>query len=146
MLASGSFRRVADRRDDVDVRAAAAEVPAHALADLVVAQLRGPEPAHVRGRRARRARARLGDQRRARADLTLIAVAALEGVALDEGALHRVQRLRRPEALGGDDLVALVREREREAGVDAAPVHEHRARAALAAVAAFLRARQAQVL
>ena len=50
------------------------------------------------------------------------------------------------QAFDGGDLVALVLEGEREAGVYPPPVDEHRACAALSVVAALLGAEQAQVL
>ena len=54
---------------------------------------------------------------------------------LDERRLHRVEFVALGETLDGRDLLAVVREREREAGVDPAAVDEHRATAALAVVA-----------
>ena len=44
----------------------------------------------------------------------------------------------------GRDLVAFMRDSETEAGIDAPPVHQHRARATLAVVASFLRAGEMQ--
>ena len=135
---------LAHRRDDVRIGAAAAQVAAHALADFVVAEP-GGAGAHVGRRRADLAGAVLVEQGDRRADLPRRAVAALEGVVLDERGLHRVQRLGRAEALDGGDVDAFLHHRERQAGVDAAAVDEHGAGAALAAVAALLGAGQAGV-
>ena len=74
------------------------------------------------------------------------AVAALIAVVLHEGGLHRMQVVRRAQALDGGDLVALVHHRERQAGVDPPAVDDHRAGAALAVVAALLGAGEMQVL
>ncbi|MNC56695.1 hypothetical protein D3C75_1063120 [compost metagenome] len=65
---------------------------------------------------------------------------------LDEGRLHRVQPVWRAEAFDGGDLRALVHHRQRQAGIDAPAVHQHRAGTALAVVAALLAAGQVQVL
>jgi hypothetical protein len=62
-------------------------------------------------------------------DLAQRAVAALEGIVLDEGRLQRVQRFPAGEALDGRDLGAIVHDRERETGVDPPPVQENGARA-----------------
>ena len=88
----------------------------------------------------------LVEHRDRRADLPGRAIAALVAVVLDEGRLHRMQVLRRAQAFDGGDLVALVHHRQRQAGIDAAPVDDHRAGAALAVVAALLGAGQVQVL
>src|SRR4051794_33576737 len=75
-----------DRRDDVGVGAAAADVAAHLLADVVVGT-----------------GVPLGEQSDARADLAGRAVAALEAVVLDERRLERVQAVAVGEALDGRD-------------------------------------------
>jgi len=61
---------------------------------------------------------------------------------LDEGRLHRVQLPGPAQALDRGDLGALVHDREAQAGIDAAAIHDHGAGAALALVAAFLGAGQ----
>src|SRR5689334_11982596 len=66
--------RFLDRREDVVVSAAAADVAAHQLADLVV----GAGVPFV-------------EQTDGRAELAGGAIAALEGVVLDEGRLHGVE-------------------------------------------------------
>jgi hypothetical protein len=53
---------------------------------------------------------------------------------------------RRAEALDGGDLRALVHHRQAQAGHDPPPIHQHRAGAALALVAALLGAGQVHVL
>ena len=74
---TGGARRILNRRDDVVVGAAAAQVAAHPVADLL-----------------RRAGVALGDAGDAGHDLPRRAVAALEGVTLDEGRLQRVELVR----------------------------------------------------
>jgi len=56
---------------------------------------------------------------------------------LDEGALQRMQFFTIGETFDGRDLVAFMRDSETEAGIDAPPVDQDRARAALAVIAAF---------
>ena len=75
-----------DRRDDVRVGAAAADVAAHQLADIVV----GPGVS-------------LGEQADGRADLAGGAIAALEGIVLDERRLHGVQLAPCGQPLDGRD-------------------------------------------
>jgi hypothetical protein len=70
----------------------------------------------------------------------------LEGVAVEEGDLQVAQVLRRSQPLDGGDLIALVHHRQRQTRVDAHAVHQHRAGAALAVVAALFRALQIEVL
>ena len=85
-----------------------------------------------------------GDRRH---DLARRAVAALQGVVVDEGLLHRMQR-----AVGGDRPSIVVTSRpsawtaRRQAGHDAPAVEMHRAGAALAVVAALLGAGQRELL
>ena len=76
------------------------------------------------------------------------AVAALRAPALRQLTLHRVQVVGRAEPLGGDDLLAVERERGQQAGVDRRPLaaavvgaragDEHRAGPALALRAPLL--------
>ena len=133
-----------DRLDDVGIGAAAADVAAHALAQLGIGQLR--RRGQVGGDVAGDAGLDLVEHRHGRADLPGRAVAALIAVVLDEGGLHRMQVLRRAEPLDGGDAVALVHHRQRQAGVDPPPVDDHRAGAALAVVAALLGAGEMQML
>ena len=119
-----------DRVDDVRIGRAAAQVAAHVFADFGVALGVAFLDA--------------GDRRH---DLAGRAVAALEGVVIDEGLLHRMQRaVRLGEAFDGGDLLALDARGERQARQHAAAVDQHRAGAALAMVAALLGAGQADVL
>ena len=57
-----------------------------------------------------------------------------------------MQRVGRAQALDGGHLVAVAGHGQRQAGVHPQAVHQNRAGAALAMVAALLRARQAQLL
>jgi hypothetical protein len=88
----------------------------------------------------------LGDAGNPGHDLPGRAVAALEGVALDEGGLQGMELLALGEALDGRDLAPVHEGGEREARLHALAIHQHRARAALAEAAALLRTREAQVL
>ncbi len=82
--------------------------------------------------------ARLAEQRDGRHDLAGSAVAALVGVLLEKGRLHRVQPSGRAEPFDGDDLVAALHRCQRQAGVRAPAVDVDGAGAALAVVAALL--------
>src|SRR5204863_9001261 len=93
--ASRLARELAHRRDDVHIGAAAAEISAHALADIVVAKLRALAP-------------RLVEERHAGEDLPRRAVAALEGIVLEKGLLHGMGSVAR-QALDGRDARALER-------------------------------------
>ena len=66
------------------------------------------------------------------------AIAALEGVSLDEGGLQGVELLALGQALDGRDLTSFHESGEREARFHALAVHQHRAGSALAESAAFL--------
>src|SRR5262249_17297918 len=77
------------------------------------------------------------DERDGGADLTRGAVAALEGIMLDERLLQGVQGVSFCKSLDGDNPRPLLHDRKREAGIDAPPVDQHGAGAALAVVAAF---------
>ncbi|VXC67062.1 hypothetical protein SPHINGO8AM_180051 [Sphingomonas sp. 8AM] len=59
--------------------------------------------------------------------------------------MQRMEVLGRAQPLDRHDLVVLVHHRQRQAGIDPPPVHQHRARAALAVVATFLGAGQPQM-
>jgi len=131
-------------RDDIHVRTAATDVAAHALADFFIRQLRRTA-SHVCGDRAGRAGVEFREQGRRRTDLPRRTVTALERILFDECALHWVQRAVARESFDRRDRFAFVHHGEREARVDAASIGEHRAGAALSAIAAFLRAREAGV-
>src|SRR6185503_15594183 len=85
------------------------------------------------------------------ADEARRAVAALGAAAVRHLPLHRVQRARRAETLGGDQLLAIQREHRHQARVQCGPEgatlavgpgHHHRAGTALALRAALLGAGQ----
>src|SRR5262249_39235522 len=110
-----------DRRHDVGIRAAAADIAAHELANIIT--------------RARPAR---GDQTGSRTDLPWGAITALEGVVLDEGLLQGMQRVPLRETFDRRDPRAVLHDRKRQAGVDRPAVDQNRTGAALAVVAALL--------
>ena len=115
LLAGGGLHRP----DDVVVAGAPAQVALEPAADLVLGRLRvvveQVDRLHDHARRA---------------------VAALEGVTLVEGGLHRVQLAVLGEPLDGGDLLAVRLDREHVAGLHAAAAQVHGAGAAVAGVAA----------
>src|SRR5258708_4415321 len=136
-----------DRRDDVGVGGAAAEIAAHALANLVVVEgdLVGTE---IGGDGAGPAGRGLAQHPDRRAELPRCAIAALEGVVRDERPLERVQVVatHRRQPLDRDDLTVLMRDGERQAAIDSSPVQQDGAGAALPMIAALLRAGNAEAL
>ena len=116
--------------DDVRIAGATAQIAAHVFADVGVVFGVSFDDAGDRGH-----------------DLSRRAVAALEGVVIDERLLHGMQRAVRPgEAFDRRDLASLRRRRKREAGENALAVHQDGASAALTVVAAFLGAGETDVL
>jgi hypothetical protein len=140
----GSARDFADRVDDIRIGAAAADVAAHAFAQLGGGEHRfgGQVAADV----ARDAALDFVEDRDGRTYLARRAIAALVAVMLHESGLHRMQPGGRAESLDRGDLGALVHHGQAEAGIDAAAIDDDRTRAALALVAALLGAGQLQVL
>src|SRR5581483_7093055 len=122
-----------DRRNDVDVGAAATDIATHPVAHGVLVDWCpfGTE---------------LVEHTERRADLARRAVAALNRVVLDERLLQRMQLSVPREPLDRRDLGVLAGDRENEAAVHPATVEQHGARAALAVIAALLRPREAEVL
>ena len=64
----------------------------------------------------------------------------------DERRLHGMQRVALRHALDGEDVRAVMADRQRQAGIDPPAVDQDRAGAALPAVAAFLGSGQVQAL
>src|SRR5439155_17661745 len=126
---AGGARRVLDRRDDVVVGSAAAEIPAHPVTDLL-----------------RRAGMTLVDAGDTGHDLSGRAVTALERIPLDEGGLQRMKLIALCQAFDSRDLASLDEGREGETRFHALAVHHDRAGAALAETTAFLRSGQMEVL
>ena len=79
-------------------------------------------------------------------DLAGRAEPALEAVMRDERRLHRMQLVALRHALDREDIRAVVADRQRQARIDPPPVDQHRAGAALSAVAALLGAGQIKPL
>src|SRR5262245_19045027 len=105
-------------------RAAAADVAVETLLDLLGSRVRiFLEEADARHDEARRAEA------------------AHQRVLVAERLLHRMELAGAGQAVDGANLLALTLNRERRTGVDRSSVHDHRAGAARAAVAAALVAR-----
>jgi len=110
-----------DGHDDVGVRPAAADVAAHALANL----RRGSGVMFI-------------EQRDRGHDLTWSAVTTLESVLLDVRGLDPVKPILVRQAFDCYDLFPLLHDCEGEAGVDSPPVNQDGAGPTLAAVAALL--------
>src|ERR1700730_13908462 len=127
---TASLRRdLADRRHDVRIRAAAAEIAAHELSDLLI-----------------RAGPPLVQQRDRRHDLPGRAVAALKAVMADERLLQWMQLPVPRESFDRRHLSALALRGEGEAGQHALAVDQDRARTARPLIAALLRPDQPEVL
>src|SRR5438552_385530 len=105
-------RRCSDRR-----RSDKCYVTAHIFADVLIAV--GVAFLHARDRRH---------------DLSGRAVAALEGILVDKGLLHRMQFVALRQSLDGENLLALGGQRQRKARDHAPPVDQYRAGAALPVV------------
>src|SRR5258706_4037773 len=116
--------RVLHGLDDIHVARAAAQVPADGLADLLLARI--PVAYEERAR---------GHQHARRAE------AALQTVLLGEALLHRMELAALLQALDRGDLRAVGLHREHGAGFDWLAVEVHRAGAAVARIAAGMRAR-----
>ena len=71
-------------------------------------------------------------------DHAVDAVAALDGLFVDEGLLDFVHILGVAQAFDGRDRFVLRRANRRDAGTDRDPVHDHRASTALGQAAAVL--------
>jgi len=96
--------RLLDRRDDVGVRPAAAEIAAHQFANFVGAR-----------------RLALGDQTRGRTDLPRRTVAALECVMVDERLLQRMQCAVHSQTLGRGHIGTVLHHGQGQAGIDPPP-------------------------
>jgi hypothetical protein len=116
-------------RDNVGIRATAANVPAHKLAHVI----HGPGSA-------------LGYHPHYRTDLTWRAVPALESVVINERLLQGMERTVLNKPLDGGDGGSLLHDSEREAGIDAAPIDKNRAGPALPMVTSLFRAHKPEVL
>src|ERR1700722_15179444 len=93
--------------DDAVVGAAATEIAAHPLAQLIVTE-RYRLRLEIRRDVTQHALAKLGGHADRRADLTGRAIAALKSVVFDERLLQGMQRARGAEALDGRDLAPLL--------------------------------------
>src|SRR5450830_1462995 len=118
-----------DRLQDVGIGAAAADVAAHAFADLCRRQKRCD--GQVGTDQTGNAVPDLLQHRYCRADLSRCAVAALVAVVFDEGCLHGMQPIRVTQAFDSDHFSAFVHHRQRQAGIDAAAIDDDRTGTAL---------------
>src|SRR5262249_30235090 len=115
-------------RDDVEIGAAAADVAAHQLADLV------SRPCTA-----------FFYQADGRTDLPRSAVPALERIVIDERLLNRMKRALFREPFDRRHRSAVLHDRQRQAGIDAAAINQDGAGAALTVIAAFFRAGETEV-
>ena len=113
--------RLLNRRDDIDVRAAAADIPAHVLANLIIG-----------GREA------FGHESHGRDDLPGRAITTLKSIVLDERRLQRMQVVAVGQPFDRRNCFALVHHRQRETRVDPFAINENGTRAALSKRTAFL--------
>ena len=122
----------ADGVNDVGIGATATNIAAHRLPDIV-----GGSLTTAIG---------LFQQRGRRHDLAGCAIAALEGIAFDEGGLNGMQNIAGSQTLDRCDLFVLMHDGKRQAGIDPHAVHVNRARTALPVITSLLRARQMKLL
>src|SRR5262249_672396 len=73
------------------------------------------------------------------------AIAALESIVLDEGALQCMERRTLRQTLDGRHLRAILHHRKGQAGIDAPSIEQHRAGAALAVITALFGAGEVEV-
>ncbi len=118
-----------NRRNDVGIRAAAANITAHELLHLGIVLP-----------------ARFFRERDRGHDLSGSAIPALIGIRLDKGRLHRVQITGLTNAFDRCDLFTLMHRGEAKTGIHAAAADVHRARAALTVIASLFRSGQVQML
>src|SRR5688572_19875547 len=123
------FCRLLDRLEDLLVAGAAAEISGDRLLDALARWIRLVLEERLGGHQDTRG-----------------AVAALGGAEVGEGALQRMERRPVRQALDGFDRLALALEGQHQAGKPRLAVDQHRARAALAELAAVLGAGQIEVL
>ena len=135
-----------DGSDNVGVGPAATEITGHPLANLVIAEFYLFGITQIGRNYGTKIVLCLPQQRYGGADLTRGAITTLEAVVLDERLLDGMQFIAVGETFNGRDLVALVGDGQREAGVHAAAVDEDRAGAALPVVTAFFGAGKVQSL
>src|SRR3984885_12839585 len=111
-----SSRRFCNGRDDVDIGSAAAEITAHPLAYLSVAEL-DRLVGDVSGHGAWPSPLHLVEHRHCRADLPRGAVTALQRVSCHERLLHRMQITAGPQTLNGRNLLPGRGGRQDKAGI-----------------------------
>jgi len=124
-----SRAHVLNRGDDIRVRAAPAQIPAHALADVIITSSTWLPQERQRGH-----------------DLPGGAIAALKAVVIEEGLLHRMQLVAFGQTFDGGNVLSLRGDGQGETGQHAPPIDVDSARAALAVIATFLRTGEVQML
>src|SRR5215470_912386 len=132
-----SSRHLRNCRDYVGIGCTAAEITAHAFADLVVAE-RDLLGGQISGHYTRPPVLNLAQHADRRADLPGRTVAALERVVFDKRSLQRMHVLAIRQSLDGDDLAVLMRDGEREATIDSPAIEQDCAGTTLPMVTALL--------
>ena len=126
-----------DRRNDSRIRAATADISAHALTNFVGGQISGADFSQIGGDVTGVAPPGFLQKRDGGANLSRCAVAALESVMLQERRLHWMQLIALRQAFNGGDLLAFMRHGQRETAIDAAAIGQNGARATLPVIAPF---------
>src|SRR5215470_9672733 len=121
------LHRLLNRRENVGISAASTDIAAHELADVV-----------------RSLRPTFFDQANRGADLSRGAISALKRIVIHERLLKRVKQPPSTKAFYGRDSRAVLHDRQRQARIDALPINQNGARAALAVVTAFFSAGEAK--
>jgi hypothetical protein len=88
----------------------------------------------------------LGQKGDGRTNLAGRAIPALHSIVAHEGGLHRVEVVTVRQAFDGGDFIVGMHHRKRQAAIDALPVDDHRAGAALSLIASLLRAGEPEML
>jgi hypothetical protein len=127
-MRSGLSANVLNRRNDIGVCTATADIAVHGLLYVVIGWADG-----------------FLEYGNGRHSLAGGAVATLVSVMLDEGCLHRMQMATLAYTFDRDNFVSGMHYGKRKTGIHAAAVDMDRTCAALAMVTAFLGARQIEV-
>ena len=136
---------LADGGDNTGISAAAADVATHPFANFTIGEFALMDALQVWCDEAGRATFGFVEQRDCGDDLAGCAVAALESIVVEERLLYGMQPALARNAFDGGNTLLVASNGEGQAAVDAASIQQYRACAALAMVAALLRAGKAQM-
>src|ERR1700722_5449754 len=130
-------RDLFDGGHDVGVGCAPADIAAHSLANFYIGEF-GGWLRQIVGNIARHALPALGQHSDRRTDLARGAIPALKAVMFNERGLQWMQIIAFSESLDRSNGLAIMHNREGQAGVDAASFNQYRACSALAMIATLL--------